>query len=366
MSLRRLRLLGAAFTVSALLVASPLAVLSSPASADTTAPGDDPGTDPAPVGTIMDIALSVATFNTAATQSTARAMHDINLIIARQPDVVTLQEMASPTRRQLVRQTITDCETCIYDAYMPVPAVPGSTPILYRSDRFRLLHVETKQVTGDTYVGKKGAGPSTIHAKYINWVELRDLATGRIVNVLNNHAVPSVQSKSGGPNRHMAKRLGIYRLHMIGLRALIEQISSTTGGLMFVNGDLNVNFRRDKVLQPRIFPYYNLGLENMRASYDLLGMPKQGTHTLNGNGTRLIDYVYVGTRKAIKPVSEEVVMGAYSDHRPLLVRFTVSTLKPVTSDPTQPTDPTGPTDPADPTDPTNPTTPPTDPPTTTP
>lgn len=341
MTLRRLRLVGAALALSTALVGVPVLALGTPA----TAAGNN-------TPTASDVPLSMATFNTAAYQSTKRAMHDINLILARQPDVLTLQEMGSPERRLLVQQTLVDCETCLYDAYMPVPAVPGSTPILYRSDRFALISAQSVQVTNDTYVGKAGAGPSTLRAKFINWVQLRDLLTGRIVNVLNNHAVPSVQGKNGGPNLRAAKRLALYRQHMLGLRELIEQISATTGGLMFVTGDLNVNFRKDKVLKPRVFPYYNLSLEKMKASFELLGMPRTGTHKLKNNDTRLIDYVYVGVRSQLKAVSQEIVMGGYSDHRPLLVKFLVKpgTLPPVIPPTPTPTpEPTpAPTDPATP------------------
>ncbi len=273
--------------------------------------------------------LRIATFNTEVPQSDRKAMRDITALAAKLPDVLTLQEMSSPSRRRLVREQLVDCETCLYDAFMPSEAVPGGTPILYRSDRFTFLGGESLKVTNPTYVGKKGAGPSTMHSKYVNYVRLRDNVTMRKLNIFNNHAVPSVQGANGGPNLKMGKRLGIYEKHMRALVATLARVKQTYGGFNFVTGDLNVNFRRDRVLRPKLFPYRNMGLAHLRASFDLLGEPARGTHVLgNGNGSRLIDYVYADTRRPVRAVGQQILMGYNSDHRPVLVDFKVRYIKP--------------------------------------
>ncbi len=334
-----------------------IAVLTPGLAGTGQARADDP--EPEEPQYITEAPLSIATFNVAAWVKTEKSMADITrLITDGNPDIVTLQEMGSPAKRQLVRATFVDCETCVYDMYAPLPATSASTPILFRTDRFALLKAESVQVTEPTFVGKKGAGPSTIAAKYVNRVALRDLVTKRRIQILNNHAVPSVQGRSGGPNMAMKARLGIYRKHMAGLRAVIERVRAGSGGLFLVTGDLNVNFRRDRVLAPKMFPYYNMGLESLRASYEVLGEPKIGTHHLgNGNDTRLIDYVYAENRRALQPVSQRIIGRMNSDHRSLLVTFRVLTMKPILVEPTEPTEPTDPTEPTEPTDPTTPTAP---------
>ncbi len=110
--------------------------------------------------------LRIATYNVSAGLPVARTVRDLREIVKDSPDVISLQEMASWKRRQAVRKAFVDCDTCAYDAHVPGPAVPGGTPILYRSDRYTLLEKGSEKVTEDTRVGERGAGPSTIRAKW--------------------------------------------------------------------------------------------------------------------------------------------------------------------------------------------------------
>jgi endonuclease/exonuclease/phosphatase family metal-dependent hydrolase len=268
--------------------------------------------------------VSIASYNTASTLKTDTAVADITRLAGTGADVITLQEMANPDRRKRVVAALVDCSMCQYEKYIPPGAVPGSTPILYRWDRFRLEGSGTTQVTERTFVGAKGAGPSTLNAKFVNWVHLRERATGLHLYVLNNHAVPTVQGPSGGPNRRQPKRVELYRKHMQGLRDLIAPMKAT-GAAVFVTGDLNVNFRKDRVVKSRAFPFVTLGALGLRASFDTLGEPASGTHVLpGGHSSRLIDYVYSLQHGSVTPVSQAILRGYASDHRPVKVEFDLS------------------------------------------
>ena len=273
--------------------------------------------------------FSVATYNAEARQTPAKTVRSLARILDTEADIIALQEMSSPAKRKLVRKRFLNCKRCVWDAYMPGPAVPGETPVLFRSRHYRLEASGTRQVTKDTYVGRAGAGPATIRAKYVTWVRLRDLRSGRAVHVLNNHTVPSVQGKGGGPNYQLPKRLKLYRKHMAGVQRLVRQVTRRyPWSLVFVVGDLNVNYRRDRVVTPSIFPYRRLGNVGLRASYRALGVPRMGTHKLaSGNGSRLIDHVYFRPRRSLVPTSQRIMKGLASDHRPLLVTFRVTDLR---------------------------------------
>lgn len=269
--------------------------------------------------------LRFVTYNASAQVDPGPALDDVRRILATHPDIVTLQEMASGEKRRLIRERFLDCPNCTWDGYLPGPPVPGETPILYRADRFTLVDADSVQVTEATYVGSWGAGPSTIRAKYVNWVRLLDNRTGRMVNVLNNHTVPSVQGKSGEPNRRSPARLKIYRKHLAGVQDLVRTFVAESQGLVFVTGDLNVNYRRDRVLTPTMFPYHRFGEVGLKASYEPLGEPTIGTHVLrSGNDARLIDYVYFLPSAPLQPYDQQVLTGYHSDHRPLLVDFQVA------------------------------------------
>ena len=264
--------------------------------------------------------VQFATYNTRAQVPTRKAVHDVVRLSKTGADVITLQEMSNPQRRKEVLAKLVTCGGCAFRAYMPRSAVPGGTPILYREKRFELLKAGTKLVAEAEHVGSRGAGPATLRARYVNWVHLRERRTDRSVYVLNNHAVPSVQAH-GGPNKKMRKRLDMYRHHMRGLQELVVRFKHH-GGKVFVAGDLNVNYRGDRLTRAHVFPYYRLGKVGLRASYRTLGEPKRGTHVLSsGNANRLIDYVYYLPRPAVEPVAQHVLGGYASDHRPLFVEF---------------------------------------------
>jgi endonuclease/exonuclease/phosphatase family metal-dependent hydrolase len=296
------------------------AVASQTASAPAANARVDRTTAPAPVSATVRI----ATYNTEAGVTTANSLADISKLAAQGADIITLQEMGSGARRAAVTAALVDCSMCAYEAYMPADAPMNSTPILFKWSKFRLEGTGTKQVSEATYVGKNGAGPSTLRAKYINYVQLRERATGQEVYILNNHAIPSVQGKSGGPDQTYPARLALYKQHMDGLKALITELKAT-GAAVFATGDLNVNYRRDRIVKDPLFPYTNMAKVDVHASYELLGEPTRGTHVLpNGNDSRLIDYVYVLRHPGVTAVAQNVLLGYHSDHRPLLVDFTLS------------------------------------------
>ena len=263
--------------------------------------------------------VRVATYNAAAATDHDRAAADV-VKLAGEADVVTLQEMSSAYRRSLVRAALIDCASCVFAGYMPREAVRGGTPILYRKDKFEFVTAGTTQVSEATYVGPEGAGPSTLRAKYVNWVHLRENKTQRDVFVLNNHAVPSVQGANGGPNTAMPERVALHRQHMEGLTELVTRFSMTRG-LVFVTGDLNVNFRTDRKTAYRWFPYMVMRGVGLRASFDVLGEPALGTHGRKG---RLIDYVHASAVSWVTPLAQAILGGYASDHRPLVATYRIA------------------------------------------
>jgi endonuclease/exonuclease/phosphatase family metal-dependent hydrolase len=266
-------------------------------------------------------AIEIATYNVASTLRTRRAVRDVKQLAASGVDIVALQEMANPARRARVRAALVTCARCHFRAHMPRRAVQGSTPILYRAHRFRLEGSGTRRVARATRVGAHGAGPARVRARYVNWVRVRDEVSGRALVILNNHAIPSVQGHKGAPDKKARGRLEVYRRHMHGLQRMVTRFKRA-GAKVFVTGDLNVNYRTDRRVAARPFPYHRLGAVGMRASYEALGEPRAGTHVLrSGNDRRLIDYVYFLPRRSVRPVQQSILRGYASDHRPLVVGF---------------------------------------------
>ncbi len=270
--------------------------------------------------------VRIATFNTAATQSTRQGFNDVKNLLAAEPDIVALQEMSSWERRERVRTRLLDCATCTWDGWIPVPAVQGGQPILWRSDKFTFLGKDWIEVAPETFVGERGAGPATMHAKYVVRLRLRDNVTGRTIWILNTHFVPTVEGSSGRRNDNW-RRTRLYARHMAGLQAVIDRIKAEEGGgLVFVTGDFNVNYRKDKSAQDPIFPYAALGTRALRSSYFALGEPATGTHVLdNGFDKRLIDYINFKQTRRVTATGQRIMSGLNSDHRPLIVDFSITT-----------------------------------------
>ena len=115
--------------------------------------------------------MRIATYNTAASTKMVDALATSSSSLPRGADIITLQEMGGRVRRAAVTAALVDCSMCAYEAYMPSDSPMNSTPILYKWSKFRLESTGTRQVSAATYVGKNGAGPSTLRAKYVNYVQ---------------------------------------------------------------------------------------------------------------------------------------------------------------------------------------------------
>jgi exonuclease III len=268
--------------------------------------------------------IRIVSLNTEYPQSNPAAWADIKRLVDARMGVIALQEMMGRDRRMTAKKRFVDCATCTYDGYIPTRNTEGATPILWKTPRFSLVEAGNEQVTEDWYVGRGGAGPSTFQEKFVTWVKLRERSSGRMFYVLNTHFIPTVQGSDGYPNKRYPERLAHYRHHMAGLQALVNE-KQQTGLPVFVTGDFNVNYRRDKVIRPDLFPYASLSRVNMRASYAAAGEPSYGTHVLkSGNGTRLIDYVAYTMSSNVRVSSNAVLRGYNSDHRPVVATFGLS------------------------------------------
>ncbi len=269
--------------------------------------------------------IDLVTYNIRHALSNSAASNDVVGLAAGGADVIGLQEMASRKRRDAVMAAVQDCDTCVMrGAFFDAPANIGAVPILYNANRFDLFDSGSVMLSDRTYIGPRGAGPSTLPPKYANWVKLQEKRTGRFLYVINSHTVASVQASDGGANNNR-RRLALYRKHMDGLKSLVSQFKRRQVGI-FVLGDLNVNYRRDRTVRDPLFPYATLKDVSVSANYEHLGVPRTGTHVRRdgGSSTRLIDYVYFMPRLVFIPRTQSILRGYSSDHRPLSVRFEVT------------------------------------------
>ena len=260
-----------------------------------------------------DAQLTVGTYNIKAKVPPLRVVHDLRRLDTAGVDVIGLQEMRSAPRKLAIQRSLT-CAECPFDAYLLDNSGPATAcPILWRKAEFRLLGGGAKLVTGRTYVGPRGAGGPRLQAKYVVWVKLEHLGTDKVVYVLNNHAVPTVDVKHPSP-----RRLRLHRRHMEVLQTLVRD-KARTGAAVFAVGDFNVNFRGDIIHRSRFFPYAMMAKVGAHSNWQQLGAPPGGTH-----GTRLIDYVFSRPANGTTAVHQAMLGGYHSDHKPVLVTYRVA------------------------------------------
>lgn len=250
--------------------------------------------------------VRVASYNQRHAIPERQSRADLRRLIAARPGVIGLQEMSG--RRQMLE------DLPGWRAFQPrSESGQAAVPILWDRAKFRRTAGGSYLASRPTWVGRPGAGPATVGAKWITYVNLRSRSTGRDFWVLNTHAVASVDW-GGHPNRRHPRRLALYRRHMNAIRRLVPQLAAARPGPVLLAGDLNVDYRRDAQVRARMFPVVALSPVRLRSSWSILGPPgRGGTH-----GGRLIDYVLA--RGAV-PRWQRILRGYASDHAPVMVRY---------------------------------------------
>ncbi len=265
---------------------------------------DEPmqGDDPLPVSTPgANFEVRIASWNTLAANSKDRIISGLREVGARS-DVIGVQELNPESRRRGVATRM--------GTTWGVSNGNNSVPILWSKARYQLLAEGSEGVSNIEHV-EGGVVAASSGPESIQWVQLRDISTGAVFFVVNDHIVPSVDRK-GHPNTQNPKQLALYQRQMSTLLAVIGQLRRY--GPVFVTGDFNIDAQRDAKVADPAFPYQQLGAAGLASNWRLLGYPTAGTHARD----RLIDYVWATTATAT--LIRQMIVPAYgSNHEAVVV-----------------------------------------------
>lgn len=264
-----------------------------------------PDTPPAPPTPVPPTA-SFASFNYASWKPASGIDTAIRSLSAK-ADVLGLQEFGPSSHREALSKVVRECASCNYGLYMPSTANGGSTPILWKKDKFQLISKGVVKAY-DGQVVEAGSGGTHATTKHVIWVRLKHIASGRVLFVVNSQLIGSVE-KNGAPDRSVPKRLALYDRHMSLIATKIKQFQQNNTPVI-VTGDFNVNYRKDRQVRSAMFPYAKTNSVNTWANWRYLGAPEGGTY-----GTRLIDYVLVSHITEVTPKSAQLLPAYGSDHR---------------------------------------------------
>lgn len=241
--------------------------------------------------------------------------------VGSKADVIGFQELHLSDRRKKMRDTLL-CSSCAFSGYVQNYSTngsnPGSVSIAWRKDRFSVVTSGYYKVSDTEYISTKtGSTGNKISAKWITWVLLKDKSTGAQFYFLNTHTVASLESK-GKPIGSEDDRVKNYTHHMDVLTSKINAFKAS-GYPVFITGDFNVNYRYDHKVQYKNFPFARLGAIGVHSDYqrlNLAGIPQ--SQASQGDGNRIIDYVWYSNSTNVYPVSESISTARYgSDHYPV-------------------------------------------------
>ncbi len=176
--------------------------------------------------------------------------------LMQKADIMALQEVHTTTQRNAIKDRII-CSTCAFEGVMyknknkgkKIDA-RGGYPIIWKKDMFkRVGSYHLKKAANELKEGKIKFKP-----RYIAWITLQDMRTGKQFIVVNTHTYAKVE-QNGGTYGHNKVNAG-YKKHMTTLVSVLKSLQKQNLPI-FVLGDLNVDYKTDDG-RMSWFPHANL------------------------------------------------------------------------------------------------------------
>lgn len=247
--------------------------------------------------------MRAGTYNTAFTVPDHEFIDDLDRLLP-QVDLIGFQEFGDANDRRNLAAAAKK------HGFIVFRGKDESCPIAYHAGTFELLDSGSHFLSPSTFVGKEGAGPSTLKEKHLNWIKVRHRVTGRIFYFGNCHLAPSI---------YLAPRMELHIQQIANIKAWAD---SKGDNVIFV-GDFNIDHKADARTRKPGSPYVKFTPSRIWSTYRTLGTPAIGTH-----GRRFIDYVfYRENKEAFSPLSHSVLRGYSSDHKPFLATFDVQPVR---------------------------------------
>lgn len=154
----------------------------------------------------------------------AQIRKDLLKLIGTGAGIIGLQETGGKKRTQRVRRILKNQGYGVHGK--------SNTPIAFDKDQYRRIGKGAPIISPDTFVGSRGAGPSTLKQKYANYLILKQLGGGPRRSVTNVHLAPS---------RQLAVRRRLSDQQIANVIALQKQIAKQYPKIQRnVIGDFNV------------------------------------------------------------------------------------------------------------------------------
>jgi hypothetical protein len=198
----------------------------------------------------------------------------------------------------------------------------GTNVLLGRSSMFELLDAGFER--------SHPGGPNRRHPlpTYINWARWRERVTGIQIVHINTHTTRGIEVRGKPSYKYGDGRVRLAAEQLTRVGQLADFVRR--GGLeVIVTGDLNVDWKKDRIHQDKRFPYAilehsgRIDEPGLRSCWSMYGTPGVGTWK-----NRYIDYIYewvrVPSKRKIAMTGVQIVDLLHSDHDAVLATFALN------------------------------------------
>ncbi|MFC7493358.1 MULTISPECIES: endonuclease/exonuclease/phosphatase family protein [unclassified Nocardioides] len=170
-------------------------------------------------------------------------------------------------------------------------------PVFWNKDAYKLLRGRAAKIADGRKVEDK-TGPGLVHqeATLATVVRLRSKLSGETISVVNVHLLSGAVN-AGKRLPGVPRRVGMYLDQVRNLGKVVSKEKQWAGGPVWVLGDFNVNYGRDKAVRNRKFAYSTMRRRDLVASWEARKgqlQPGQGSGARSG---AYLDVIW-STRKA--------------------------------------------------------------------
>jgi endonuclease/exonuclease/phosphatase family metal-dependent hydrolase len=170
-------------------------------------------------------------------------------------------------------------------------------PIFWNADAFSLVRGRSPVIAAGRKVENR-SGPGLVRQdrSLATVVRLRSKTSGETISVVNVHLLQGAVN-AGKKLKGVPRRVAMYEDQVRNLGTVVGKEKQWAGGPVFVTGDFNVNYGRDKAVKNKKLAYATLHRRGLVASWEARKgqlQPGQGSGAVSG---AYLDVVW-STRKA--------------------------------------------------------------------
>jgi endonuclease/exonuclease/phosphatase family metal-dependent hydrolase len=193
-------------------------------------------------------------------------------------------------------------------------------PIFWNPDAFGLIRGRSPKIADGRMVEDRNGG-GLVHqdSTLATVVRLRSKVSGETISVVNVHLIQGAVN-AGKPLPGVPRRVGMYADQVRHLGKVVRAEKRWAGGPVWVVGDFNVNYGRDKAVHKKRFAYSTMRRRDLVASWEARKGELQPGHGSGARSGAYLDVIWSTRRARSVDVLREDPFRV-SDHFPVVSTY---------------------------------------------